>query len=643
MIYKVGQLMSKSSGYNTIKVLKGLEGVKARPGMYLGNVLDGTGYHHMFLEVLDNSVDEHMAGHCDKIIVTLHKDWSITVEDNGRGIPVSYLPEEKMTSLEAAFMLLHAGGKFDKNAYEHSGGLHGVGVSAVNALSLKLKVTVYRDNKEYTMAFSRGEKVEDLKEVAFKRKYTGTIVRFFPDPNIFEGDQKFDKDKIINKLKELSYLCKGLTIEFYNEHDGSNSVFSSERGISDFVKALSSDLMDEPIAFLMKSEDIIVDIALQWLNSTSDSEICKYYTNNIPNLDGGTHTIGFKNSLTRTINNYIESSDLPKNMKVTLSGDDIREGLIAVVSIKHRNPMFDSQTKSKLVSSDARTAVENVVSNNLTNFFEQNPRVAKKIVIGCINSYKAREAAKKAKEAMRKSALKGGVGVLPGKLADCQEKDPDKCELILVEGSSASGSTKMARNREFQAVLPLRGKVLNTEKNEYKKMMNNEELMSLVAAIGCGIGRDFNVDNLRYGKIILCCDADVDGEHISMLLLTFLFRQMPHLIVNGNVYLAQPPLFRLDYRGTANYFASSSEVDAFVKEKGLNSSNVRIQRFKGLGEMNPEQLWETTIDPKRRTLKQVVINDYVEADKVFNILMGSQAEHRKNFIIENSDIANLDI
>jgi DNA gyrase subunit B len=501
--------MSKKSGYDKITVLKGLEAVRKTPGMYIGNTDDGTGYHHMLMEVLDNSVDEFMAGHCDHIIVTLHKDGSASVSDNGRGIPVHYMPEEKMTALEVVFSVLHAGGKFDESNYEHSGGLHGVGVSVVNALSARLRVVVHRDGKEYTTAFAMGKKIEDISSKNSKEK-NGTFVRFIPDKTIFVKTTGFDSSKIKVKLKELSYLCKGLNIDFIDEKNKKKETFESNEGICDFVKYLAANnLVAEPIYLNGVKGKIMVDVALQWLNDGSDAERCYYYTNNIPNLDGGSHMSGFKSALTRTVNNYISNFDLPKALKVSLSGDDIREGLVAIISIRHPSPRFSSQTKDKLVSEDARTAVEGVVSGNFADYLERNPIQAKKIINRCVNAWKAREAARKARDVVKKNSLISGSGVLPGKLADCQERDPEKCEIFIVEGDSAGGSAKQGRDRKSQAILPLRGKVLNIEKCEFRKIMANEELISLITAIGGGIGKSFNPNSIRYGKIII---MSVDGD-----------------------------------------------------------------------------------------------------------------------------------
>jgi len=1064
--------MMKQDDYK-ITVLEGLAAVRKIPSMFIGNLHNNEALHHMVMEILDNSVDEYLAGYCDKITVTLHEDGSASVGDTGRGIPIYRMVKEKMSALEVILTSLHAGGKFDKTNYKVSGGLHGLGASVVNALSSRLKVVVRRDGKEYSMAFAKGKKVEDLTEKKARGKATGTFIRFGPDLTIFKNITKFDPMIIKNKLMELSFLCRGLTIEFVDEIRKTKEIFGGESDMSGFIRHLSKgDLLAPPITFaksvINKNDgEVTVDVALQWMGNTVDKEICKYYTNNIPNPEGGSHMSGFKAGLTRTINNFIAASDLPKSLKISLSGEDIREGLAAVVSIRHPDPKFDSQVKHKLVSEDARQPVENVVSSCLLSFLEQNPSIAKKIVSRCVNAWKAREAAKKAREAVRKSVMSSGAGVLPGKLADCQEKDPDLCELFIVEGSSAGGcfsgdtkvlltdgrelsfkelivehkqgvqnycysinskrkicikpiinprktdtnqevievtldnghkiictpdhlfmlidgsykeiqylsegdsifplykklskcenritikgyemvwenienrwvfthvladkynidikkygevfgkhrhhldfnklnnnpsniirmlkddhlelhrkmadlnlrtpevleklrilrqtpefrkkmsdimstpemskmlserakkqwededykkymrekwlefyysneeyrkqnnqqlreaaekywqndehrkemsesklkyfkehpeavehhrqkakeqwandellnwrrektkeqwtdefrrkrkkalkatyyrktidfmrkvydehnsidlfdkkriehkdksvlskrtfleryfdgnesdmmdalkchnhkitkivklkgktdvydlevpdthnfalasgifvhnSAKQGRDRRFQAILPLRGKVLNIEKKEFKALMDNEELTNLITAIGIGIGKSLNLAALRYGKIILCMDSDVDGSHIRTLLLTFFFRQMPQLIVNGNIYIACPPLYKVNMRGKSYYLKGDRELKIFSKKYNLENKSINMQRFKGLGELSGLQLWETTMNPELRTLLKVTINNYVEADKIFNVLMGSNIKARKEFIYQN--------
>jgi len=644
--------MAKKNEYK-ITALEGIDAVRKVPGMYIGDLDSGSGLHHLLMEVIDNSVDEYMANFCDKIVVSLHRDGSASVADNGRGIPTYYMEDKKQSALEVVFTALHAGGKFDKSNYEHSGGLHGVGISVVNALSDKLRVIVHRDGKEYTMAFAKGKKIEDLSEKPYKGK-NGTLVRFAPDPDptIFNKKVKFNPEVIKEKLRELSYLCKGLHIKFVDEIRKTSEEFDGDNGLEEFIYHLGNNkLIDKPIIFSGEKDRILVDIALQWLQD-SEFEICKCYTNNIPNSDGGTHMAGFRAGLTRTINSFISSSDLPKTLKVSLSGDDVREGLVSVINIRHPNPKFNSQDKVKLVSDDARPVVESIISEQLMSFLELNPQIAKKIVVSCVNAFKAREAAKKAREAIRNSNIKNGAAVLPGKLADCSSRDPAESELFVVEGDSAGGSAKQGRNREFQAILPLRGKVLNVERCEFQKLVKNEELMSLITAIGAGIGRAFEPSHLRYHKIIIMTDSDVDGSHIRALLLTFFFRQMPQLILNGNVFIARPPLYRLTYRGNKYYIKDEHSFKEFVKEHGLSAEKdvgqarhkgYTLQRFKGLGEMNPEQLWETAMNPNTRTMSRVTIENPLEADKIFSILMGNQVEPRRAFLDEHATLANLDI
>lgn len=632
-----------SKDYDEIKVLKNLAGIRATAEMYLGNTQNGDAIQQMLLELISNSIDEYMSGYATKLIVCLHKDGSCSVEDNGRGIPTSWNHTENASNLELAVGRIHAGGKFSgAKSYNTSGGLHGVGSSCCNACSVRFRPIVWRDGNEYTMLFEKGEKVEELSSRPVKRKQTGTLIRFVPDRSLFKNVLDFDGQRIYAKLRELSYLCQGLIIEYINEKENIRETLLSTNGLSDFVKELSpSHLLGQPIGFSMEIDNITVDAALQW--SSQEQEIVKYYTNNIPNLDGGSHQAGWRSGLTRTLNNYIDKTDLPKTQKVSLDGADVREGLVAVVSIKHPNPSYSSQTKDKLVSDDTRKIVESVVSDRFGAFLEQNPEQTKKIISRVINSYRARQAAKKAREAIRKTAIDtGGAGILPGKLADCESKDPDECELFICEGISAGGGLKGGRDRKFQAVLPLRGKVLNTEKCEYKKMLDNEELQNIIIALGCGFGKSFNINKLRYGKILITTDGDVDGSHIRTLLLTFFFRQMPQLIMNGNIYVSQPPLYRVDMRGEARYFKNDEELNTFLK--GRDRKSVKLSYFKGLGELSQNQIWDTITNPDNRTILQVKVGSYVEADKVFSLLMGTQVEPRKNYIMENSGLArNIDV
>jgi len=660
-----------------IKVLKGLQAVRENPGMYIGNTDNGDALHHLLHELMDNSVDEFMAGRCDEVTVTLHKDGSISVEDNGAGAPTHYMAKEHKSALEVIFTVLHSGGKFDKENYQYSGGLHGIGVSAVNAVSEFLDVTVWRGGKEYSMSFKRGKKIKDLTEKRTKGTKSGTLVHFKPDTQVFSHVTEFDSSRVVLKLRELSYLCQGLRINLFDERDDRNSHrFDGHDGTAGFVRHLApGSLIGDPISVSKAYKKILVDVSFQW--TTDDKELWRCFTNNIPNADGGTHLMGFRSALTRAVNGYIVDANLPKSLKKKLSGDDIREGLIAIISVRHPKPNFNSQTKVKLVSEDARPAVDRTVFEAVSAFLEENPHAAKTIVQRCIIASQAREAARKAREiTKRKNVFEGGGFSLPGKLADCQERDPAKCEIFIVEGDSAGGSAKQGRDRRFQAILPLRGKILNIEKAEFRKVMENGELATLIMALGTGIGRSLDINSLRYGRVIIMTDADVDGAHIRTLLLTFFFRQMPQLIANGHLYIAQPPLYKITIRKKNHYLSDHASLSAFLEEhkyidpktiaaqvqksagkkltgvalkeaiaKAIDDrmrdirKTLNLQRFKGLGEMNPEQLWETTMDPATRTMPQVSIGNYLEADRILGILMGDQVESRRRFIVENSTLA----
>ncbi len=788
---------------SSIKVLKGLEGVRKRPGMYIGDTDDGTGLHHMVFEVVDNSVDEALAGYCDKIKVIVHIDNSVTVEDNGRGIPVDIHPEEKKPAAEIIMTVLHAGGKFDASSYKVSGGLHGVGVSVVNALSEYLKLEIKRDGKLYRQEFSRGKPLTSL-EVVGKSKGTGTKITFRPDPDVFTNID-FSFDILAQRLRELSFLNKGLLIELKDERTGQSRNFHYSGGIKSFVEHLNKTknvINKKVIYFEVAKEKTVVEIAMQWNDGYSENIYC--FTNNIKNKDGGTHLEGFRTALTRCINKYLNQNNFPKAKNIRLSGDDVREGLTAVISVKHPDPKFSSQTKDKLISSEVKSVVDSVVYEYLMDYFDKNPPVAKAIIQKAIDAARAREAARKARElTRRKGALDSSN--LPGKLADCQEKDPSRSELFLVEGDSAGGSAKQGRDRKTQAILPLKGKILNVEKARFDKILSSEEIKLIISALGTGIGKEeFDINKIRYHKIIIMTDADVDGAHIRTLLLTFFFRQMKEVVEKGYLYIAQPPLYKVKFgkketylkdedqlneflvsnffdkysikiegeervrkskwidiiknakkmryflqklfkRGyrenlilfllennvqNGDFFQNAAEIhklkellennlfnvsetgfneeresyylvvsidnvafsgnvidkklvslpeyivllnlykhlkDYFNKEitiirdnevidrvnnlfdfidtvDSLSKKGITVQRYKGLGEMNPEQLWETTLNPDTRTLLRVTIDDAVEADEVFSKLMGDQVEPRRKFIEEYSlDVENLDI
>jgi DNA gyrase subunit B len=624
-----------------IVVLKGLEGVRKRPAMYIGDT-STRGLHHIVYEVVDNSVDECLAGFCTKIEVTINKDGSITVLDNGRGIPVDIHPVQKRPALEVVMTTLHAGGKFDKNTYKVSGGLHGVGVSVTNALSKWCRVRVFRDGNIYQQEYNAGVPANDMKITGKVKDKVGTEVTFIPDPEIFKKTV-FEFDILSQRLMELSFLNKGLKILLREETTNKEKIFHAKGGLREFVDYLDSNrtcIHRKPVVIENKREDVDIDVAFQYNDSYQENLFS--FVNNIPTTEGGTHLIGFKGALTRTLNAYAQKNNLIKTEGLALTGDDVREGLTAVISVKVPDPQFEGQTKTKLGNSEVRGIVESVVGEALSEFLEQNPSEAKKIVQKGIAAAQSREAARKARElTRRKSALESDT--LPGKLADCSIKDPEHCELYLVEGDSAGGSAKQGRDRQFQAILPLRGKILNVEKASLEKILNNEEIKTIVCALGTGIGgEDFDVTRLRYGKIIIMTDADVDGSHIRTLLLTFFFRYMRELIEGGHVYIAQPPLFRAK-NGEKEYYAFD-EDDLKEKLERLGKEGTHIQRYKGLGEMNADQLWKTTMDPENRTILQVTVDDAVEADQIFSILMGEKVEPRREFIEKNAHyVRNLDV
>jgi len=622
-------------GAKDIQVMEGLSAVRKRPAMYVGNT-GLRGLHHLVYEVVDNSIDEALAGFCNKIVVIIHRDNSITVIDNGRGIPVDMHPKYSKPALEIVMTMLHAGGKFDKKTYKVSGGLHGVGVSVVNALSKELIVDVRRNGKIYQQKYSQGKPVTELNIVGDSND-TGTKVTFLPDNEIFT-ETEYHFDTLSSRLRELAFLNKGLQITLIDERQDKKQDFKYDGGIVSFVEFLNKNKtpLHKAIYFEKEKNGTSVEIALQYNNGYQENIFT--FANNINTQEGGTHLIGFKTALTRTLNSYAEKL---RNNDTKLSSDDVREGLAAVVSVKLQEPQFEGQTKTKLGNSEIKGIVESIVNENLGNFLEENPSVSRLIIEKGVNAAKAREAAAKARElTRRKGALNSHS--LPGKLADCSENNPAKTELYIVEGDSAGGSAKQGRNRGFQAILPLRGKILNVEKARLNKVFENEEITTMIAAIGTGIGDEFDINKARYHKIIIMTDADVDGAHIRTLILTFFYRHLVPLIESGYIYIAQPPLFKVSKNKKTYYAYSDEELEKLFNDVGRD--NASVQRYKGLGEMNPSQLWETTMDPGSRTLLQVNLEDAVEADKIFTILMGDQVEPRRQFIQDHAkEVANLDI
>jgi len=611
--------------------------------MYIGDT-GKRGLHHLVFEVVDNSIDEALAGYCTKIVVTIHKDNSVSVLDNGRGIPVDMHKVEKKPALEVVMTILHAGGKFDKGTYKVSGGLHGVGVSVVNALSKEMTVEVYRDGKIYTQSYKRGIPEGKLAEIGKTRK-RGTYTQFLPDEEIFKK-VVWEYEILEHRVRELAFLNKNLELILKDERDGNQQRFFYKGGLSEFVKYLDESrpsIIGKPITIEKAQDNVPVEIAMQY--NTSYSENIFTFVNNINTVEGGSHLVGFKTAVTRTLNNYAQRNKLFKKENFTLSGEDVREGLTAVISVKVQEPQFEGQTKTKLGNSEIKGVVDSIVSEGLYEYLEQHPAEAKRIIEKSLSAARSREAAKKARElTRRKSALE--IGNLPGKLADCSTKDPSLCELYIVEGDSAGGSAKQGRDRKYQAILPIRGKIINVEKARIDKVLNNNEIGTIITAVGTGFGEEeFNLDKLRYNKIIIMTDADVDGAHIRTLLLTFFYRYLPKLVEEGHVYIAQPPLYKVTVGRKEFYAYDEDEREILIKRnKKESNAKIDIQRYKGLGEMNPEQLWSTTMNPETRTLVKIAIEDASQADKTFSTLMGGDVEPRRMFIQKNAKyVRNLDV
>jgi len=630
--------LSDAKGYDAsqIQVLEGLEAVRRRPSMYIGST-DILGLHHLVYEVVDNSIDEAMAGYCSEIQVAIHSDGSVSVIDNGRGIPVDMHPQFNRSALEIVMTVLHAGGKFDHESYSVSGGLHGVGVSVVNALSQWMEVEVRRNGHIYWQRYERGNVASDVKVIG-ESEHTGTAVSFKPDPSIFETvDLNFDT--LSARLRELAFLNSGLKISIKDEAAGKENLFQYAGGIVSFVEYLNKNkevLHSPPIYFTRSKNGTQVEVALQYNNSYNENIFS--YANNINTREGGTHLMGFRAALTKTVNEYARANKLLKN-DAKLGGEDLREGLVAIISVRLPDPQFEGQTKTRLGNSSIRGLIESMVTEGLAEYFEENPLAATTIVEKAAEALRAREAARKAKElTRRKNAL--GSGGLPGKLADCSDNDPSKCEIYIVEGESAGGSAKQGRNRHFQAILPLRGKILNVERARLDKILKNSEIRNMIVAFGTGIGDDFDINKARYRRVVIMTDADVDGSHIRTLLLTFFYRYMRPLIEAGYVFIAQPPLYQVKKGKQVSYAYSDNELNEMVKA----IAKPTIQRYKGLGEMNPEQLWETTMNPEKRTMLKVTLEDAVEADHIFTILMGDQVEPRREFIEGHAKyVKNLDV
>jgi DNA gyrase subunit B len=628
---------------NDIQVLEGLEAVRRRPGMYVGGT-DIKALHHLIYEVVDNSIDEALAGECDNISVVIGKDESVTITDNGRGIPVDIHPEKKVSALEVVMTTLHAGGKFGGGSYKVSGGLHGVGSSAVNALSEWCEVKVYRNGKIYHQRYEKGIPQAPVKVIgSVPKTQTGTVTSFRYDPTIFKGDETYKFETLAQRFREMAFVTRAVTLKLVDEREDKEISFHFEGGISSFVKYLNRnrDTLHDVVYIEKEIEDIGIEVALQYTDAYSESVYA--FANTINTIDGGTHLTGLRMALTRSINDYARKNSILKDSDPNFSGDDTREGLTGIVSIKHPDPQFESQTKVKLMNAEVQTYVQQVVSEGFFSFMEQNSSTARKIIQKCLTSARARAAARKARDlVIRKSALESMT--LPGKLADCSERDPQKTELYIVEGDSAGGSAKQGRDRHFQAILPLRGKILNTERARLDKILNNREVKSLISALGTGIGEGFDLSGLRYGRIVIMTDADVDGSHIRTLLLTFFFRYMQPLIDEGHLYIAQPPLYLITHGREKDYVYTEEEREKLIKEITKNGGRFSLQRYKGLGEMNPDQLWDTTMNPENRTLLVVNIEDAAEADRTFDMLMGSKVPPRRRFIQTHAkEVRNLDV
>ena len=627
---------------SNIQVLKGLEAVKKRPGMYIGDTDDGSGLHHMVFEVLDNCIDEAMAGHCSEIQVVINKDGSVTVQDNGRGIPVDVHKKEGVSAAELILTTLHSGGKFDDNSYKVSGGLHGVGVSVVNALSKKLLLEVHRDGGEYFQEYAEGKPKAKLKKLK-KSSSTGTKITFYPSNKIFTSTD-FETDRIYKRIQELSFLNAGVSINVEDKRSGKSRKFKNNGGLSSYVTHLKGrkQIVSEIFECSSIENEVGVEIAMQWTDSYSENVLC--YTNNIPQKDGGTHLAGFRGSLTRVLKSFIKKENAKKT-PADLLGEDVREGLIAIISVKVPDPKFSSQTKEKLVSSEVEGVVSTVFNKYFNEFLLENPKDSMSIIAKVSEAALAREAARKAREMTRRKGVLEIAG-LPGKLADCQEKDPSLSEIYIVEGDSAGGSAKQGRNRKNQAILPLKGKIINVEKARIDKVLGSAEVGTLIKALGCGIGEeDFDINNLRYHRIIIMTDADVDGSHIRTLLLTFFYRQMYEIVDNGHIYIALPPLYKITKGKEFIYASDEKEKDAAIKSLSKNGTRgLEVQRYKGLGEMNPEQLWTTTMDPTNRRMMRVDIKDVQDANESFEVLMGDDVEPRREFIDANAlSVKELDI